>query len=85
MFPLWSNGLCVYERENAAEQTQNNVKTEEKYKQDVCLLLLCGQCNNAKAAVSFLQSYCMWNLLHHLFPVQDSFTSMKCCFLKNVT
>lgn len=34
---------------------QNNVETEEKYKQDVCQLLLTGQSNNAKAVVSFLQ------------------------------
>ena len=39
----------------AADQIQNNVKTEEKYKQDVCLLLLTGRSNNAKAVLSFLQ------------------------------
>lgn len=45
---------------NTAGQTQNNVKGEEKYKQDACLLLSTGQSNNAKAVVSFLQLTVTW-------------------------
>lgn len=45
----------VYMLSSTVSHNQDNVKTEDKHKPDICLLCYTDQSNNAKAAGNFLQ------------------------------